>query len=282
MVAAEVLQYLPLEVNRLWVGVLTSCMAVETAQDGLLGERLRALLARGPVDPVLRLRWSVHNRSIRGDDLCDALIKEWRDDRQSPQFSGRGSAWWMMPNPLFDAGAPEQVVEHLLRAARGGAREEERSWFTGRTEQVNQVVGWVRARRPGVYVVTGSAGTGKSAITGRVVSLSNPHERGRLLAEGGSWVHEDPGERSVQAHIHARGLSVDQAAELIAGQLVRCGVLAAQESRRNAAELIGQVQRVVESGLILRWWSSMGWTSHAVRRSRWPRNWCCVCPGSLW
>ncbi|WP_203791206.1 ATP-binding protein, partial [Paractinoplanes rishiriensis] len=247
-VAAEVLQQLPLEANRLWVGVLTSCMAVETAQDGLLGERLRALLASGPADPVLRLRWSVHNRLIRGDDLCDALIKEWRDDRQSPQFLGRGSALWMMPNPLFDAGAPEQVVEHLLRAARGGAREEEQSWFTGRTAQVNQVVGWVRARRPGVYVVTGSAGTGKSAITGRVVSLSNPHERGRLLTEGGSWEHEDPGERSVQAHVHARGLRVDQAAELIAGQLVACGVLAAQESRRNAAELIGQLQRVVEAG----------------------------------
>ena len=122
---------------------------------------------------MLRLRWSVHNRSIRGDDLCDAVLKEWPSERQTPQFQGRGSAWWMFPNPLFDPGAPEQVVEHLLRAARGGAREGERSWFTGRTAEVNQVVAWVRADRPGVYVVTGSAGTGKSAITGRVVSLSN-------------------------------------------------------------------------------------------------------------
>ncbi|WP_410821031.1 tetratricopeptide repeat protein [Micromonospora sp. 050-3] len=247
-VAAEVMQQLPVDGEHLWVGVLTSCMAVETAQDGLLGELLRSLLAHGPQSAMLRLRWSVHNQSIRGDDLCDAVIKEWPGPRQTPQFQGRGSAWWMFPNPLFDPGAPEQVVEHLLRAARGGAREDERSWFTGRTTEVNQVVTWVRAGKPGVYVVTGSAGTGKSAITGRVVSLSNPHERARLLTEGRPWEHDDPGERSIHAHIHARGLSVDQAAELIAGQLVRCGLLPAQAARRNAAELVGQVQRAVEAG----------------------------------
>ena len=144
-VAAEVLQQLPADDEHLWVGVLTSCAAMETAQDGLLGERLRELLATGPKQAVLRLRWSVDNQFIRGDDLCDAVIKEWRGSRQSPQFQGRGSAWWMFPNPLFDPGAPEQVVEHLLRAARGGAREDEQSWFTGRTVEVNQVVRWVRA-----------------------------------------------------------------------------------------------------------------------------------------
>ncbi|MFI6232809.1 tetratricopeptide repeat protein, partial [Micromonospora sp. NPDC050784] len=247
-VATEVMQQLPVDGEHLWVGVLTSCMAVETAQDGLLGERLRALLAHGPESAMLRLRWSVHNQSIRGDDLCDAVIKEWPGQRQTPQFQGSGSAWWMFPNPLFDPGAPEQVVEHLLRAARGGARDDERSWFTGRTTEVNQVVAWVRAGKPGVYVVTGSAGTGKSAITGRVVSLSNPHERARLLTEGRPWEHDDPGERSIHAHIHARGLSVDQAAELIAGQLVRSGVLPPQATRRNAPELVGQVQREVEAG----------------------------------
>ncbi|WP_203737112.1 AAA family ATPase, partial [Actinoplanes italicus] len=247
-VAAEVLHQLPVDHDHMWVGVLTSCAAVETAQDGLLGERLRMLLDRGPRQPVLRVRWSVHNRFIRGDDLCDALIKEWDSDRQTPQFQGRGSAWWMFPNPLYDPGAPEQVVEHLLWAARSSGRGDERSWFTGRTIEVNQVVEWVRSGEPGVYVVTGSPGTGKSAITGRVVSLSNPHERDRLLTEGRRWEHDDPGERSVRAHLHARGLSVDQAADLIAGQLVAGGLLPAQEARRNAAELVGQVQRVVEAG----------------------------------
>ena len=75
------------------------------------------------------------------------------------------------------------------------------------------------------------------------MSLSNPAERERLLAEGRAIGHADPGERSVAAHVHARGLTADRAADSIAGQLVRAGVLAAQQERRNAAELVGQVQR---------------------------------------
>src|SRR5205807_3827052 len=98
------------------------------------------------------------------------------------------------------------------------------------------------------HVITGSAGRGMTAIAGRVVSLSSPAERERLLAEGRAIGHADPGERSIAAHVHARGLTADRAAESIAGQLVRAGVLAAQPDRRNAAELIGQVQRAAEQG----------------------------------
>ena len=52
------------------------------------------------------------------------------------------------------------------------------------------------------------------------------------------------------AHVHARGLTGDRAADLIADQLVRAGVLTAQPDRRNAAELVGQVQRTVEQGAV--------------------------------
>ncbi|GAA4263958.1 ATP-binding protein [Dactylosporangium darangshiense] len=246
-VAAEVLQQLQ-PAERLWVGVLAACRSEETAQDGLLGQRLRQLLEVGPVDPVLRVRWSVHNAWLRGDDLCDAVVKEWGSDRQLPQFQSRGDAWWLLPNPLYDPGALEQVVEHLLLAARGGGRADEQSWFTGRVVEVDQVVSWVRSGQPGVYVVTGSAGMGKSAIVGRVASLSSPEERSRLLSEGRQWTHIDPGKQSVAAHVHLRGLTADRAADELAGQLVRRGVLAAQEARRNAPELVGQVQRAVEAG----------------------------------
>ena len=247
-VAARILQQTPPAGKHVWIGVLTSCLPAETARDGLFGSRLAKLLESGPVTPELQVRWSRHTVLIRGDDLCDAVMKEWVSPAQSPDFLSRGSAWWMFPNPLYDPGAPEQVVEHLLLAARGGAAQDERSWFTGRSVEVDQVVAWVRSGLPGLHVITGSAGTGKTAIAGRVVSLSNPAERERLLAEGRPLGHADPGERSVDAHVHARGLTTDRAAEVIAGQLVRAGVLAAQQERRNAAELVGQVQRAVEQG----------------------------------
>ena len=247
-VAARIVQQLAPAGKQVWVGVLTSCLPMETARDGLFGERLVKLLRSGPDAAELRVRWSPHSVFIRGDDLCDALLKEWGSPAQSPDFLGRGSAWWMFPNPLYEPGAPERVVEHLLLAARGGAQVGERSWFTGRAVEVDQVVAWVRARGPGLHVVTGSAGTGKTAIVGRVVSLSNPAERERLLAEGRPLGHADPGERSVDAHVHARGLTADRAADMIGEQLVRAGVLAAQQGRRNAAELVGQVQRAAEDG----------------------------------
>ena len=246
--ASQLLAQTAPEGEHVWVGVLTSCLSGETARDGVFSRRLLKLLTTGPDTAELRVRWSPHSVFIRGDDLCDAVLKDWDSGVQSPDFLSRGSAWWMFPNPLYDPGAPERVVEHLLLAARGAAEDDEHSWFTGRTVEVDQVVGWVRSGQPGLHVVTGSAGTGKTAIVGRVVSLSNRQERERLLGEGRPLRHADPGEGSVHAHAHARGLTADRAADVIAEQLVRAGVLAAQEARRNAAELVGQVQRAVENG----------------------------------
>jgi len=120
----------------------------------------------------------------------------------------------------------------LLLAARGAGTVDEQSWFTGRVGEVNQVVAWVLDDSPGIWVVTGSAGTGKSAVVGRVVSLSNPVERARLLDEDTAWEHADPGERSVHAHIHARGLTVDRAAELIDAQLIRPLIVDGHQQRQ--------------------------------------------------
>ena len=247
-VAARILQRTPPGAEHVWVGVLASCLPTETARDGIFTPRLAKLLKNGPETPELRVRWSPHSVFVRGDDLCDAMLKEWDSSAQSPDFLSRGSAWWMFPNPLYNPGVPEQVVEHLLLAARGGAAPGERSWFTGRMVEVDQVVAWVQSGQPRLHVITGSAGTGKTAIAGRVVSLSNPAERTRLLSEGRPLGHADPGEGAIDAHLHARGLTADSAADVIAGQLVRAGVLAAQPDRRNAAELVGQVQRAVEFG----------------------------------
>jgi tetratricopeptide (TPR) repeat protein len=247
-VAARILRETASAKRPVWVGVLASCLPGETARDGVFGHRLVELLKAGPETPELRVRWSSHAMFIRGDDLCDALIKEWDSAAQTPAYLSRGSAVGMFPNPLYDPGAPERVVEHLLLAARGGEPQDDRSWFTGRTVEVDQVVAWVESGEAGLHVVTGAAGTGKTAIIGRVVSLANPAERERLLAGGVALGHADPRERSVDAHVHARGLTADRAADLLAGQLVRAGVLTPQNARRNAAELVGQIQRVVQDG----------------------------------
>ncbi len=249
VVASALLEELPHDAEHVWFGILVSCSKDDIgARDGAFGAALLQLLRDGPRSPDKQVRWSRHNRLISGEDLGQAILEDWTGEDQHPDFLRRGSSSYMLPNPLWDEGAPEEVVEHLLRAARGGTSADHRSWFTGREAEVDTVASWVTAGVPGVRVVTGSAGTGKSAVVGRVVSLSNPEERQRLVAAG-QWEHADPGERSVAAHVHARGLTVDRMAEELDGQLVRSGVVAQGErGRRNANELIGALQRVADDG----------------------------------
>lgn len=49
-VQAEIMHQTPPAGKHVWVRVLTSCLAVETARDGLFGRRVRMLLDRGPGD----------------------------------------------------------------------------------------------------------------------------------------------------------------------------------------------------------------------------------------
>lgn len=240
--------------KRAWLGVLASASDFERAKDGVFIERLLYLLQNGPTNPSLKIRWSAHNEGVRGDDLIDALIKEWERDihDQQPKSATFGDAWPMFPNPRFDPNASERIVEHLLLAAEGRAPNEEGVYFTGRIDQLNTLVRWIRAKKPGVFVITGPAGSGKSAIAGRLVSLSNPTQRARLRADG-LLESTDPGEGSVDAHVHARRLTADQVVEAIDQQLVRHKVLAPRSGGgiRNRGELLGGLERLDSCPLIV-------------------------------
>ncbi|WP_210481742.1 tetratricopeptide repeat protein [Naasia sp. SYSU D00948] len=249
LAGAELLRNRLPEASQTWFGVLTSCSPSEVARDGLFGQVVLRLLRQGPTDAQLKLRWSRHNRWLRGDDFCDAVLKEWPSNVQSPSFQGWGSAGFLLPNPLWLPGAPVSVVEHLLLAARGGATVNEASAFTGRVAEVDTVVSWVRAGEPGIQVVTGSDGTGKSAILGRVVSLADPGERARLIEQSGPELgHADPGVGSVHAHVYARGLTADRMAELVGEQLTAAGVLRPVVGARNALLLVRELQQRATSG----------------------------------
>lgn len=80
------------------------------------------------------------------------MVKEWVGDDYRPRYRGDGSAWFMLPNPMYRPDAPLQVVEHLLLAARGGESADATSWFTGRTAEVGTVVSWVRAGQPDTLI----------------------------------------------------------------------------------------------------------------------------------
>ena len=228
--------------GKVWLGVLASAMDWEKARDDLFGARLARLLREGPGREDLRLRWSAHNAGIRGDDLIDALQKEWADDApHRPKAAQFGNPWVLLPNPRHDPGAPPQVVEHLLLAARGGEPEDETWYFTGRHAVVGRLVSWAGSRQPGLYVVTGPAGCGKSAVLGVVVCLSNPEQRAVLLARG-PLDYPDPGVGSVHAHVYARGLARNQLVRELDTQLSDAGVLPVdRRGQRGAGELADAV-----------------------------------------
>ena len=225
--------------GRVWLGVLASAMDWQKARDDLFGVRLARLLREGPSDAVLRLRgWSPQNEMIRGDDLIDALQKEWPEgSSHRPKTAQFGNPWALLPNPWHDPAAPPRVVEHLLHAARGGEPEDETWYFTGRHAVVARLVSWIGSPQPGLHVVTGPAGCGKSAVLGLVVCLSNPEQRAALLARGPAG-YPDPGKGSVHAHVYARGLARGQLVRELDIQLSDAGMLPAdRRGQRGAGEL---------------------------------------------
>jgi tetratricopeptide (TPR) repeat protein len=206
-----------LDQDRRWVGIVAACRDYEKASDGAMAKELMKLLTEGPKDDSLRLRWSAYQAGLRGDDLLDALIKEWGLDHQAPKSTDNGDAWPILPNPLFQSNAPERVVEHLLWAARGASPNEIGNWFVGRQKQLREIVSWLGGGKPGACVVTGSAGSGKSAVAGRIVSLSTPEERGEIVkVQGAPEPALDPGESSIDVHLQVRGMNLGRCAEVLA------------------------------------------------------------------
>ena len=229
-VADDVLSQYPPDAEDIWFGVITSSLAFERAKDGAFGARLIKLLREGPSDSEIRRRgWSPNNERLRGDDVMDALQKEWDIPNQAPDKLEKGDAGYMLPNPLYKPIPPDRMDSHLLEAALGGEPGDKVCYFAGRTAQLDQIVGRMKNRKPGAFAVAGPPGSGKSAILGRIVCLSDPEERGKLLALG-ALEHADPGEHSVDAHVYALRYTSERLAAEIDRQLVRDSFLQADAS----------------------------------------------------
>ncbi len=242
-VASAVLQKLPPDLPHVWVGIVSSALDFERAKDGEFGKRLIKLLNQGPDDPKLRQRWTTQNKRLRGDDLMNALNEEWNISGQRLKVLQVGLPDFMLQNPIYQPPSPDRVDSHLLDAARGGEPGEGKSYFVGRVTQLDRIVGWMKEGKPGAFVVAGPLGSGKSAIVGRIVSLSDHHERANLLATG-PLDHADPGEGTVGAHVYVVRFSTEALAAAIDEQLIRNGFLApATGGPRSRENLLGAIQQ---------------------------------------
>ncbi|MDQ0747913.1 hypothetical protein QF034_002144 [Streptomyces africanus] len=206
-----------------WLGAMASCRAGELSEGyGPLLEAVARALAEGPRTDRYLSAWSVHNELVTGADLMAAVRSQWDADGQTPQKVTVGDERPAFPNPRSEPGAPAALVEHLVLAARGVGHREEGWFFTGRRRVLGRIVAWLETGDPGLFLVTGPAGCGKSAVLGRIATLADPQarqeaERQEALRGG----DPDPGVRDPRsfAAVHLRGLDALRAAAELAARL---------------------------------------------------------------
>ncbi|MGH3808438.1 MAG: tetratricopeptide repeat protein [Pseudonocardiaceae bacterium] len=204
-----------------WVGVLASCQPDEDAAgSGALLDAAGRVLRQGPSANGYRRAWTVRNAGITGPELIQTLLGELAQDEQRPVNVESGTAQVMFHNPRWRPAQRPQLVEHLVLASRGIAPQEEGWFFTGRRAVLQRIVTWMGEANPGAFVVTGSAGCGKSAVVGRIAALSDPTERAALLEHAPLEPQDpDPGVGTVDAALHLRGRGVQDVATALAEAL---------------------------------------------------------------
>jgi len=115
--------------------------------------------------------------------------------------------------------------QHWRPRARGVYKDSTPGWyFTGRTALLRELTGWLEAGVPdrAVRVVTGPAGTGKSAVLAWLCALSDPQLRAEIAAARPGALADAaavPDVGRVEAAIWARDLDADGAAGALAAAL---------------------------------------------------------------
>ena len=212
----------------LWV--IASAGPVEYAQQGKFAEAFCDALEHpvtGPSAQFLSLEAVVQviNDAWAGDSEQQARVF------LPPQGSTGLPPFF--PNKHYKPGLAGLTVidqQHWLSRARAAPAESTTGFYlagrTGRVRAMEDLLGWLSgsAGPGGLAVVTGSPGTGKSALLSVPVLLSQPATRADLLAHAaaGSLTERAAAllpRRLPVAAVHARGLNADQAAESIARSL---------------------------------------------------------------
>ncbi len=157
--------------------------------------------------------------------VVNDLAPQWQRARQ---FSISGTSTAFLPNPRYDtwlAGFDLSTQQrqrqqaqrradqygHALPRAQGLASPgRDDLWlFTGRHHALTDACTWLRDPEPPALVVTGSPGSGKSALLGRLSILSDPRLRARVPDQHTLPSQTVPAVGSITRFIHARGMTTE-------------------------------------------------------------------------
>jgi WD40 repeat protein len=204
--------------------VLSCVGALDEADAGVFTAALTAVLREGPTQ-----RWWSRRQQFLSLDtvlgrLEDYLAAHHPGVDPPKQSTGGRRLGECFPNPLYIETAVAEAMDeaHFLPKARGIEAGETGWFFTGRVDALQRIRSWLHRAGDPLLVITGSAGTGKSAILGRVITLSVPAYRQKaeaagILAGAVAGTVPDPGD--VQLAFHARERQVDDLLRFLAENL---------------------------------------------------------------
>ena len=211
--------------------VIASAGPLEYAQEGLFAKAFRDALQRPTSGPSQRF--------VSMEAIAQAINDAYGDRAQQqarvfPPGTGLTGVPPFFPNPNHHPGLAGMTVadqQHWLSRVRGGPDESTAGFYlsgkTGRLRALRDLAKWITDPGPkNLAVVTGSPGTGKSALLALPALLTEQSQRQGLLraATHGSLIEYAasliPAETPVTA-VHARGLNTDQVAGAFAPALGR-------------------------------------------------------------
>jgi WD40 repeat protein len=219
--------------SRRGVAVLASAHAQQNAVGGFFSNVLKDLLT----DARTVRRWSDEDQFIDYDTLVASLADEIERRGMVQDFvpSAIGSTIELLPNPLYRPGLVAEVVEerawrlsrsgsgeHFDLAARGIEVGTSGWYFAGRRNLLRKLIVWLGSAQHGIRIVTGPPGSGKSAVLGRLATLSDPEYR-KVATQAGilHFASDDtvPPEGIIDVAIHAKGKTLDDCARAVAHAL---------------------------------------------------------------
>jgi hypothetical protein len=117
--------------------------------------------------------------------------------------------------------ASKEVRNHFYAKARGAEINEPAWYFAGRVDERRQVAKWLRDAPVGMFVVSGVAGSGKSALLGMLLATSDPAVTAALEHAGHEPIPGDlrPGDLAFDAVVHLRGLTIGETVTALADSL---------------------------------------------------------------
>jgi WD40 repeat protein len=202
------------------------------ASAGRLEEAQQGLFAAAFADALQRPRTGSGQPYVSFEDVIGAInaalhAHVGQEARFFVPSGGASGTPHFLPNRLYQAASG---MEYWLSRLRGAPEPTNGFYLTGRTGRIRaseDLARWMTdPDRHGLAVVTGSPGTGKSAVLALVVLLSLPSWREVLLGAAGITEVAQPTANllppeAVSTSIHARRLTSDQVATLIAQSLNR-------------------------------------------------------------